>query len=208
MTSRYLISGRRKFCSHDCRLDYHYAKLKASVIASRPARSCKECGAAIGPERDGNTRFCTVECGRKHHLRLSSESRSRVAAGRRAARQETCRRCGKPIPESRLFGAKLCSEECYRHAVDERWKPRRPGISRLKKYGITPEQYDAMLDRQDHRCAVCRTDTPNGKGWHVDHDHASGKVRGILCGNCNNGIGNFHDDPATLRAAIDYLTLT
>ena len=73
-------------------------------------------------------------------------------------------------------------------------------------YGITPEQFAERLIAQDNRCAICRTDTPNGKGWHVDHDHATQAVRGLLCGNCNNGLGNFADDPTRLRAAVEYLT--
>lgn len=75
-------------------------------------------------------------------------------------------------------------------------------------YGVTPEQYQALLDAQDDRCAVCRSDAWPGKDNrpHVDHDHATGAVRGLLCGRCNTGLGQFQDDPALLRAAVDYLT--
>jgi hypothetical protein len=74
-------------------------------------------------------------------------------------------------------------------------------------YGITPEQYSGMLAAQGGRCAVCRSDQWPGKGSspHVDHDHATGKVRALLCTNCNNGLGSFGDDPARLRAAAAYL---
>ena len=74
-------------------------------------------------------------------------------------------------------------------------------------YGITPEDWDAMLAAQDGRCAICRTDEWGGKGgWpHADHCHTSKRFRGILCDNCNQGLGRFGDDPARLRAAADYL---
>jgi hypothetical protein len=75
-------------------------------------------------------------------------------------------------------------------------------------YGLTPEQYGAMLAEQGNACAICRSPEWPGKGNrpHVDHDHATGKVRGILCGRCNFGLGQFQDDPDLLRAAITYLT--
>jgi len=74
-------------------------------------------------------------------------------------------------------------------------------------YGVSPEQYAAMLEAQGGQCAICDSDQWPGKGNspHVDHEHATGKVRGLLCTNCNNGLGNFGDDPARLRAAADYL---
>lgn len=64
-----------------------------------------------------------------------------------------------------------------------------------------------MLVRQGSACAACRTSDWGGKDGkpHVDHDHATGKIRGLLCANCNTGLGMFGDDPARLRAAAAYL---
>ncbi len=76
----------------------------------------------------------------------------------------------------------------------------------LKKYGLTPQAFADILEAQGGRCAICRSDKPGGKGrFHVDHDHASGLVRGLLCNGCNVGLGHYGDDPARLRAAADYL---
>jgi hypothetical protein len=73
-------------------------------------------------------------------------------------------------------------------------------------YGLTVEQYEALLERQAGRCAICRTDEPGGRGnWHVDHCHESNAVRGLLCATCNVGLGMFRDDPTRLAAAIAYL---
>lgn len=90
--------------------------------------------------------------------------------------------------------------------MDERWRAKAPGYNRRRLYGIDPEQYAALLAAQDHRCAICHTETPGGKGsWHVDHDHTTKAIRGLLCHACNIGLGNFDEDPARLLAAAAYL---
>lgn len=72
----------------------------------------------------------------------------------------------------------------------------------LKKlYGISVEQFDAMLAAQGGLCAICRTRPATD----TDHSHVSGMVRGILCTRCNLGIGQFAEDPMILKNAIDYL---
>jgi hypothetical protein len=77
---------------------------------------------------------------------------------------------------------------------------------RERYYGISPDDAEALFEAQDRRCAICHTDTPNGRGtWHLDHDHRSGKVRGFLCQGCNNGLGFFRDDPLRLELAARYL---
>lgn len=81
-------------------------------------------------------------------------------------------------------------------------------VARLKsEYGLTPQQYAEMLARQGDRCAICRAEKAGGGfgSWHVDHDHNTGEVRGLLCNRCNMGLGLFRDDAATLEAAIQYL---
>jgi hypothetical protein len=63
-----------------------------------------------------------------------------------------------------------------------------------------------MVAEQGDKCAICGRAEPNGRGrWHIDHDHKTGKVRGLLCNNCNVLLGHAHEDPAILWAAIDYL---
>lgn len=75
----------------------------------------------------------------------------------------------------------------------------------LKRAGATEEWYYRTLEEQDGKCAICGGE-PNGAGrLHIDHCHTAGTPRGLLCTNCNPGIGYFKDDPALLRAAIEYL---
>jgi hypothetical protein len=78
---------------------------------------------------------------------------------------------------------------------------------RLKKYGLSIAQYEALERAQGSTCAICGARSPGrrDKYWHVDHDHKTGKVRGLLCSRCNIGLGNLHDDPSILLAALAYL---
>lgn len=79
----------------------------------------------------------------------------------------------------------------------------------LKEYGISYSEYLIMLEAQNGGCAICgTTSTGNRKAFHVDHCHKTGKVRGLLCGNCNSGIGNLRDSIPLLERAIEYLKVT
>jgi hypothetical protein len=81
-----------------------------------------------------------------------------------------------------------------------------------RTYGITLSEVNAMLAAQGGACAVCGTKTPTamggkGKARHftVDHDHATGIIRGILCGHCNAALGLLRDDPTTIERALAYI---
>lgn len=112
------------------------------------------------------------------------------------------------------------TDPAYRARRNEavaRWK-RKPGSAQkilawyLKRtYGLSTEQYAAMLALQGNRCGICGSFssgvmTKGGHArWHVDHDHTTGRVRGLLCGPCNVGLGGFKDNPVALRNAAIYL---
>lgn len=76
-----------------------------------------------------------------------------------------------------------------------------PTYHLTRRYGITAEEADHLVEKQEGLCAVCRA----APAAHVDHDHATGAVRELLCFNCNGGLGQFKDDPAVLRGAADYV---
>ena len=84
----------------------------------------------------------------------------------------------------------------------ERAAARRRVVRLRYKYGIEPEEYDRLADDQDGRCAICKKHT---EPLHVDHDHSTGLVRGLLCHKCNAGIGLLEDNIETLESAIVYL---
>jgi len=70
-----------------------------------------------------------------------------------------------------------------------------------RRYGIGAADVEAMIEAQGRVCLICGRSEPG----HVDHDHATGKVRGVLCFNCNGGLGQFRDDPDALFNAVGYL---
>jgi hypothetical protein len=74
---------------------------------------------------------------------------------------------------------------------------------RIRQYGLTPNQIEVRIIEQNGQCAICKNlfiKTP-----HVDHNHKTGKVRGLLCGQCNTGIGHLQDSPKICFLAAEYL---
>lgn len=121
------------------------------------------------------------------------DTRRRRALGvplRQPARIPTCH----PDRPHQAHG--LCND-CY--------KLTRRGDSRravLRLYGLTPERYEAMVAAQNGRCLICG-ETP--RRLYVDHDHATGRLRGLLCDLCNRAIGQLREDSAVLRRAANYI---
>jgi hypothetical protein len=82
----------------------------------------------------------------------------------------------------------------------ERWKLVR------YLYGLSKSEWFSIFEAQGRRCAICpRTEPATKHWWHTDHDHRTGKVRGILCHNCNNMLGRAADSVETLTSGIRYL---
>ena len=75
------------------------------------------------------------------------------------------------------------------------------------RFGMTLEDYDRLLEDQGGVCAICESGDNRSKGerFHIDHDHETGEVRGLLCGPCNTGIGGLNDDLDRLLDAVAYL---
>lgn len=137
---------------------------------------------------------------------------------------KTCSKCNEEKDASSFptKGAQCRScRAAYMRNYNEKREADTPGFlerkglaQRMKRYGLTVEKYDALLDSQGRGCAICGSFEPGGYGtWHIDHDHACcpeaescGEcVRGLLCAACNVGIGNLRDDPNILLAAAAYL---
>lgn len=77
---------------------------------------------------------------------------------------------------------------------------------RLKRYGLTIQDYLDLLDAQGSACQVCRRTFTRNRPACVDHDHRTGEVRGLLCSPCNRTIGELHEDAEWLQRAHDHLT--
>lgn len=127
------------------------------------------------------------------------------------------KRCGdcktrKPITAFHRRGPKRRGQpyckQCYvergREArKDPAYRARQSVNSSLCKLGISREDYEAAEARQEGRCAIC--DRTPERRLHIDHDHDTGELRGLLCHHCNTALGNFRDDPELLQRAIEYL---
>jgi len=75
----------------------------------------------------------------------------------------------------------------------------------MRSYGLSRAAYNALLDRQGGLCAICGETARGGKGPQVDHDHKTGRFRGILCVRCNGALGMILDDRKTAQGLIVYL---
>jgi len=157
--------------------------------------ACAHCGATFVKKRR-DSRHCSKPCQKRG---LFSEW---YALNRREPIPRSCPVCDEPIPSEAHANRTYCSTSC------------REVARRLTSYGLTLESYRQMLESQGHACAICG-DADDNKwsrgglrrdGWHIDHCHDTGKVRGILCPPCNLMIGYARDNVDTLRRAIDYLT--
>jgi hypothetical protein len=73
------------------------------------------------------------------------------------------------------------------------------------RYRLTTAQFDALIEAQGNACAICGAHPPKGRRLHIDHDHETGAVRGLLCSRCNQGVGFFRDIPELLVRAAGYL---
>lgn len=142
--------------------------------------------------------------------------------GRRAMAKGLCQshysmtRRGEVLRPIRWAPERRRSETCSAPGCDEPFKAKhlcQRHYFLQRKYRLSPERFDALLAAQGGRCAICRTDEPAAYNWCVDHDHgccpddySCGEcVRGVLCHECNTGLGKFSDSTDRLSAAIAYL---
>ena len=97
------------------------------------------------------------------------------------------------------------SEAAYRqkNPVKVRVTRRRAGLK--KRYGLTLDEFNAMASAQDDMCAICHKPELMKGYLSVDHDHTTGKIRGLLCRSCNLWLGKINDSVLTLESAIRYL---
>jgi len=107
-----------------------------------------------------------------------------------------CSRCGSEFTYIRTTQRRLLCDECKRSD----WA--------FKKYGLSAAELADLRAAHAGRCGICATHRPGGKSnteFHIDHDHGTGAIRGLLCAACNTAIGLFQNNPTHLRAAADYL---
>lgn len=140
---------------------------------------------------------------RAYNKAYELRNRERVRQRRRAWRQRNLQKVREYFREyARNHRAKY--PERHRAIKCASYKRNRDRL-RAAKYGITELNYLAIHSAQEGKCAICGSPFC-GKSPRIDHDHATGIVRGLLCHNCNAGIGLFKDRPELLRSAASYLS--
>lgn len=162
---------------------------------AQPSKTCPKCG-----ETKPTTAFAkrkSSKSGLQYHCRACCDI---VSKAWRKANPD----------RSRELTARWVAANAVRHKAGKRdhYKANKAAYraNALKhKYGITPAEYDNLLETQAHGCAVCSASCPTGKRLAVDHSHSTGAVRGLLCSRCNTAIGLLKDAPDNLAAALRYL---
>jgi hypothetical protein len=153
-------------------------------------------------------------------VRRGVEIRPSIKPRKKGRREPTARRNGRDQEKLRVWRLAYAQSEAgkaaqrrYRErhptrtrAARLKWQAKNPDYFMLRAYGITKLEWAEMFAAQKCRCAICGSDAPGSvKGWHTDHCHDTNKVRGILCYNCNTGLGKLGDSLARLRDAVAYL---
>lgn len=105
------------------------------------------------------------------------------------------RRPAQPLYGSAIWGG------IAPHAEMPVW----PRETTLAVYRMSKATFVAMYEEQGKRCAICKVKPEHPAGLLIDHNHATGKVRGLLCSGCNTGLGHLKDSPDVLEAAMQYL---
>lgn len=121
-----------------------------------------------------------------------------------------CTQCHQNKPDSAFYKGRRQCKRCRLDQKIARYDPvkqkeindRASWRARAWRYGVSEQELRAMWDAQERRCATCRRATNRP---HLDHCHATGKIRGFLCASCNRVLGLVLDKPERLRALADYL---
>jgi hypothetical protein len=125
--------------------------------------------------------------------------------------QRPCKRCGG---YQRYAVSGCCSNLECRRKYETEWTKNNPEKRRLynkkrrlkAKFDMTCEEYDKIYEQQNKGCAICGAEKSEmGRILAVDHDHFTGKIRGLLCNKCNQGLGFFNDSVDLLESAVIYL---
>lgn len=152
-----------------------------------------------------NSKICST-CGKR--LPISAFNRDK---SRKDGYQYRCKNCYRDWYNTRYATEKSFREKRSQH-FSKYYAEKYPTLQEQKNaskflamYGITREQFAEMSTLQGDLCKICQK-PPSGKTrLSVDHDHKTRKIRGLLCDNCNKGLGVFQDNPDLLAAAIEYL---
>lgn len=112
-----------------------------------------------------------------------------------------CKVCLRKVHQEWVNNNPEKARESWRKASKKNYSTKNYRVRHLAKYGLTEQGYESLLLSQNKLCAICNEDKP----LCIDHDHETGKVRGLLCTSCNTGLGKLGDSITSLQNAINYL---
>lgn len=158
---------------------------------------CIECGAVFEKHR-GKNLYCSKRCSLKYWLKNNREWTREYVRGKSKERNARRRQEYKDNIEVREK-IKMQAREYIRK------NPLKKFEYSLRKYGLTLNEYEQILESQSNKCPVCEKTFRMKREIHVDHCHKTGKTRGIICESCNMGLGKFYDNIEYLENAIKYL---
>lgn len=111
----------------------------------------------------------------------------------------------RPNGDSYCYECKKLRTKTARAAHPERHREYYKTSSRKRLYGVSKDDYLALLMKSGNKCMICGS-LPGKKALNIDHCHSTGEVRGLLCHGCNTAIGHMREDITMLESAIKYLT--
>ena len=184
-TKRQPCFADRKFCNRQCSTAYNNRARR-----KREVKPCPECGAEFESLVCANQRYCSTACGNK---------------AKQIKVDLVCEECGDTYQRhtGKASQSRYCGNACKQAA----------GAARRAATEMSQEEYDRRYAAQGGRCALC--DEPEIQTYKrgatrtikltKDHDHKTGKWRGVLCRRCNMALGLFDDDPVRMLKAADYV---
>lgn len=203
-----------------------YKHLRAAGVSIRSAkeraaiqpRQCRQCGSTEGPfvprrqwckdcQRKWQARYM-VGWRRKQGPEYNRKRREREGADKERAlawKRAWYARNQEKLREQKRVWTAANRDKVIAHRAKARERKGYGGYLR-DTYGLSLETYERIWNEQKGHCAICQTALTRGsRKCHLDHNHETGVVRGILCHHCNVGLGHFRDDPSLCEAAAAYL---
>lgn len=163
---------------------------------------CKKCGCVIKFVSSYGCHYCAKK---KGYEKLISGALEKYKTPEKIAQRT--RNWRKNNPDK--YRAQYKSDESLRKQREKARLPESKEKARdkyyQKLYNITKDEYESLLESQGGKCRICKNTCTSGKRLAVDHCHDNGKVRGLLCKNCNIGLGMFQDNTGLLESAVLYL---
>ena len=173
---------------------------------TRGTRTCLEC--IDRSDFTGVEKRCSA-CQETKAVSDFPSERFKTQSGATITRfSKRCKGCDVSYRRSRRHDNWETWQERYREVARKRTPEQKFRWYLSTNYGLTVEEYQALVDAQDGRCAICREipePQKHKRGFQIDHCHSTNKIRGLLCHNCNVAVGHLKEDPVRIRRLLEYV---